>query len=167
MEVILSNCNRFIYRISILHVCGGDPKMPFIRSCTLKYSPRMWRWSCGLPLWNVAETVFSTYVEVILFPSWLDPAITSILHVCGGDPKLPWFFLSRAPYSPRMWRWSCQRHLSTNPFLVFSTYVEVILRINVVLPESSCILHVCGGDPRESSTDTWMNMYSPRMWRWS
>ena len=91
--------------------------------------------------------VFSTYVEVI--PKWINHVNVnlSILHVCGGDPSDKTLTKSSSMYSPRMWRWSCQCLKSTLSYLVFSTYVEVILFIGKKLIENNCILHVCGGDP--------------------
>ena len=48
--------------------------------------------------------VFSTYVEVILFAKDKDCCALSILHVCGGDPHLPYLKYTLSMYSPRMWR---------------------------------------------------------------
>ena len=52
-------------------------------------------------------------------------------------------------------------------YLVFSTYVEVILRMRWLCAAWVCILHVCGGDPRYSWQLKPERQYSPRMWRWS
>ena len=49
--------------------------------------------------------------------------------------------------------------------VVFSTYVEVILRCLNDLQLESCILHVCGGDPVTRSHPYVRFWYSPRMWR--
>ena len=51
--------------------------------------------------------MFSTYVEVILRYGFKPYAQPSVLHVCGGDPKVEIVALFAVP--------------------VFSTYVEVIL----------------------------------------
>ena len=84
MEVILINGPFEISFNCILHVCGGDPKLK--SKATSKLS------------------VFSTYVEVILFILTLKTIPRSILHVCGGDPKLASAEKQLASYSPRMWR---------------------------------------------------------------
>ena len=91
----------------ILHVCGGDP------------------WVCvTLPVLSI---VFSTYVEVIPYGRKRDEALYSILHVCGGDPAERISISTTNRYSPRMWRWSHLLRSAVSVYLVFSTYVEVIL----------------------------------------
>ena len=152
---------------SILHVCGGDPKLFPLAHPQHVYSPRMWRWSLSYCCPPCNAKVFSTYVEVILeFMGNVD-FLASILHVCGGDPwevQEKWSWLL---YSPRMWRWSWLNHCSSYLVLVFSTYVEVILKPYAKFPQTMRILHVCGGDP-SWWVDMWFFVkYSPRMWRWS
>ena len=71
---------------SILHVCGGDPKYDAMYYNDLKYSPRMWRWSRFEFSFIYTARVFSTYVEVILYPVPSESLTKGILHVCGGDP---------------------------------------------------------------------------------
>ena len=73
-------------KLSILHVCGDDPKC--------------------LPRSKLNIKVFSTYVEMIriAFPNHL--ALNGILHVCGDDPEENAELYSVGLYSPRMWRWS-------------------------------------------------------------
>ena len=115
------------YKIGILHVCGGDPVQMRSLQLHFVYSPRMWRWS-----WQAPTIHFS----------WC-----CILHVCGGDPTPPVTLLIRSGYSPRMWRWSYWYFLWVMVTGVFSTYVEVIPRLWSNGSWSSCILHVCGGDP--------------------
>ena len=66
VEVILKLLGLVRYKICILHVCGGDPLIVAFLSWLHKYSPRMWRWSQGEHILLVLNTVFSTYVEVIL-----------------------------------------------------------------------------------------------------
>ena len=46
-----------------------------------------------------------------------------------------------------MWRWSSAHNAIQIWNMVFSTYVEVILDHDNRTSNSSCILHVCGGDP--------------------
>ena len=89
--------------------------------------------------WN-----FGIYRFVIVVISGF---VYCILHVCGGDPIFPDFFLTIFGYSPRMWRWSSVTSSWRKCYQVFSTYVEVIL---TVVPRSVFCLS-----------------YSPRMWRWS
>ena len=152
---------------SILHVCGGDPNASGTISYEQVYSPRMWRWSWIQLIVNVMLTVFSTYVEVIPYSPNLFIKWECILHVCGGDPTPPVTLLIRSGYSPRMWRWSYWYFLWVMVTGVFSTYVEVIPRLWSNGSWSSCILHVCGGDPARAEFYTNFNKYSPRMWRWS
>ena len=52
-------------------------------------------------------------------------------------------------------------------FSVFSTYVEVILKLLRENVGIKGFLHVCGGDPKWLRTLTIQNKFSPRMWRWS
>ena len=71
--------------------------------------------------------------------------LKSFLHVCGGDP--------------------ISRTLKRSSFMVFSTYVEVILSKDGSSATITCFLHVCGGDP---TTKCWLASgvkFSPRMWR--
>ena len=53
---------------------------------------------------RTCQNVFSTYVEVIPTLIDLDLIPLSILHVCGGDPKLTGYEQGEDGYSPRMWR---------------------------------------------------------------
>ena len=66
VEMILCNDNGVKLLDSVLHVCGEDPydTVPYWQGSGC--SPRMWRWSyfkCGFSSEN---SVFSTYVEMIL-----------------------------------------------------------------------------------------------------
>ena len=128
VEVILSPSKIKRLADGILHVCGGDPNLFNFRLYLFWYSPRMWRWSF-YPLWHMMQpTVFSTYVEVIPIILMINRNQISILHVCGGDPASIPANSTKAKYSPRMWRWSLMMAKLKNQSLVFSTYVEVILR---------------------------------------
>ena len=91
----------------------------------------------------------------------------SILHVCGGDPCLIPELRKYLMYSPRMWRWSLSMMTKWQLLMVFSTYVEVILREGIKRITTLCILHVCGGDPKLHQMGRIFGTYSPRMWRWS
>ena len=48
---------------------------------------------------------------------------------------------------------------------VFSTYVEVILSMADQIAARNSILHVCGGDPKQETSQPLPDKYSPRMWR--
>ena len=50
------------------------------------------------------NTVFSTYVEVILISAAKDAEGLGFLHVCGGDPRDGFTLLAMGLFSPRMWR---------------------------------------------------------------
>ena len=67
VEVILAWNLSCAMHLRILHVCGGDPCWSVPCWTVTEYSPRMWRWSHLF--WEVVccLSVFSTYVEVILF----------------------------------------------------------------------------------------------------
>ena len=80
-----------------------------------------------------------------------------ILHVCGGDPwvcPVPFMWIL---YSPRMWRWSWHVRLKVTVVLVFSTYVEVILKVAESDEKPTGILHVCGGDPTNSTEKAYVD----------
>ena len=112
-------------------------------------------------------TVFSTYVEVILQSYRRIPFAVSVLHVCGGDPRVVWSSVLRCRCSPRMWRWSRKANSDAEIDIVFSTYVEVILFWILFSTSGSCVLHVCGGDPSFRKQGHQAVVCSPRMWRWS
>ena len=50
-------------------------------------------------------------------------------------------------------------------FLVFSTYVEMILLWAMSVLHVDSILHVCGDDPKTRQSHIVELVYSPRMWR--
>ena len=66
-----------------------------------------------------------------------------------------------------MWRWSLVKYNAGALKIVFSTYVEMILRLQHVVLLMVRVLHVCGDDPRLWSLQTLYGRCSPRMWRWS
>ena len=167
VEVILLLAHRQGINCSILHVCGGDPFVWICHKILLKYSPRMWRWSWHPRLNQTPSRVFSTYVEVILWPFNFQWIAICILHVCGGDPQVIIEESCRKRYSPRMWRWSWCITIVRIVSLVFSTYVEVIPWDLISFSVWVCILHVCGGDPNFWHFYNPFERYSPRMWRWS
>ena len=157
MEVILKDRHSDAWKYRILHVCGGDP-IRSITDCHIKrYSPRMWRWSSYNRTYALEEPVFSTYVEVIpLMLSIVLPPYC-ILHVCGGDPGLCKKHSPISWYSPRMWRWSHKCPLEMWSRNVFSTYVEVILPLMPSPARFFGILHVCGGDPTNSTEKAYVD----------
>ena len=69
--------------LSIPHVCGGDP--PEVKQPEKE------------------ETVFPTYVGVILSDIGSGLLDAGIPHVCGGDPESPEELMHQTQYSPRMW----------------------------------------------------------------
>ena len=150
----------------ILHVCGGDPAHDLATLFDRGYSPRMWRWSRLVYVQMVKMGVFSTYVEVILGFFSDENSLLCILHVCGGDPNTPAPSNDTPRYSPRMWRWSRAFRILRWAPPVFSTYVEVIPKNGIAAILGNCILHVCGGDPRQRKRCRQGWMYSPRMWRY-
>ena len=66
-----------------------------------------------------------------------------------------------------MWRWSWAGCIDRRYRFVFSTYVEMILLVIIVLLHFFGILHVCGDDPIFLFSIRIASEYSPRMWRWS
>ena len=167
VEMILTQCDYCFAVVRILHVCGDDPKIPPTKSSFRKYSPRMWRWSYNRRNCLNFFHVFSTYVEMIPFSVVVSSLKSSILHVCGDDPKTYHQNLEQQLYSPRMWRWSLSLNNLISVCRVFSTYVEMILVHHTGSFQNKGILHVCGDDPRLGVFLLWKIMYSPRMWRWS
>ena len=158
-------CQR--HTLCILHVCGGDPRGRRQVFKLEMYSPRMWRWSFQLVKIRNHWSVFSTYVEVILYGYFRKRQPSSILHVCGGDPMAFRYYIFGVAYSPRMWRWSLWAVTKNREHEVFSTYVEVILVVGFWIHVKRRILHVCGGDPAIGRELGLSPKYSPRMWRWS
>ena len=43
VEVILKSSQKEVNKLSILHVCGGDPDKWYSLITEVKYSPRVWR----------------------------------------------------------------------------------------------------------------------------
>ena len=167
MEVILIASLANSRNWGFLHVCGGDPETSIFIYDDSQFSPRMWRWSSLLKTAGHYHQVFSTYVEVILFGFVRLFHTICFLHVCGGDP-LPSNLMSFiSKFSPRMWRWSTDAVLAAMQVIVFSTYVEVILRLRCIFNSLVCFLHVCGGDPTTRYKLLIWYLFSPRMWRWS
>ena len=167
VEVIPASPPNTPITMRILHVCGGDPSEARFCNTAILYSPRMWRWSYDGVRGALQIAVFSTYVEVILYPKIQFLARLRILHVCGGDPFPANYYFFLFMYSPRMWRWSCSQLRIADRALVFSTYVEVILKNHSYIVTAESILHVCGGDPVRNCELLIGLLYSPRMWRWS
>ena len=131
----------------------------------LVYSPRVWRSSYASSINAPKLIVFSTYVEVIPSLSVYITLPSCILHVCGGHPTIKKYQILWWEYSPRMWRSSFFAWLSSCKVLVFSTYVEVILRVGLFPTLFFSILHVCGGHPFIGKALFNSILYSPRMWR--
>ena len=151
----------------ILHVCGDDPSSIAEDGSFELYSPRMWRWSYRSISYVLHMPVFSTYVEMILYYIFFVVFIVCILHVCGDDPCFGLPARLYASYSPRMWRWSPYPTNAPSTIIVFSTYVEMILKMTTYSLIYTSILHVCGDDPIASRRHLKRTRYSPRMWRWS
>ena len=147
VEVILSTSTLSVVQLGFLHVCGGDPDLSTYFDHVMRFSPRMWRWSYDYAYRSDREVVFSTYVEVILRVLKPTGTLLCFLHVCGGDPEKVNFANYDRPFSPRMWRWSCGCTHKELVWLVFSTYVEVILTLLGAFTKKQSFLHVCGGDP--------------------
>ena len=127
----------------------------------------MWRWSYFSRLKSNVFSVFSTCVEVILISGTETADFSSILHVCGGDPKWKPSGSFTILYSPRVWRWSYGFAEPDIKTIVFSTCVEVIPSLSTSSINSWSILHVCGGDPTFCLKINTFLKYSPRVWRWS
>ena len=147
VEVILVMSSSAEMMSGFLHVCGGDPATYLRNLISNRFSPRMWRWSYNTQNALIFPHVFSTYVEVILCFVFGNISNVGFLHVCGGDPGCQPQALTVVVFSPRMWRWSRSCRSILMNFLVFSTYVEVILSFGWFLLLKS--------------------PFSPRMWRWS
>ena len=106
VEMILSVTLIFPSTLSVLHVCGDDPKASRLLTVASGCSPRMWRWSYDYDPYLLEVEVFSTYVEMILTRSQFPLTMLCVLHVCGDDPIWLQSIDMMLKCSPRMWRWS-------------------------------------------------------------
>ena len=128
-------------------------------------SPRPWRCFCQSHDPKARCLVFSTSVEVFLQPGAGARFVSSLLHVRGGvssrRPNAKRVRLS----SPRPWRCFPRQLRSWRNHRVFSTSVEVFLK--VPQPRVTCrgLLHVRGGVSRSASGLPAVMMSSPRPWR--
>ena len=147
VEVILKYTFFLMVASRFLHVCGGDPEIIASYNNLSEFSPRMWRWSLLQAQQLTTVIVFSTYVEVILTSDKNTLINLRFLHVCGGDPTINFTWTIIFLFSPRMWRWSLPLAMKCQSGLVFSTYVEVILKLSLAITTYLSFLHVCGGDP--------------------
>ena len=112
VEVILTFNDNSESKTNFLHVCGGDPMNHYRNTKFYQFSPRMWRWS---PTSHLVRS------RILYF-----------LHVCGGDPKIMLVSCFSSRFSPRMWRWSYQELAAKYADNIFSTYVEVILKMELI-----------------------------------
>ena len=167
VEVILTCEFSIPARSCFLHVCGGDPLQSVLNVVERWFSPRMWRWSQFYWRHVIRNSVFSTYVEVILLTCVDVKDRKGFLHVCGGDPNNGESYIVPFEFSPRMWRWSWMGETTMKNRIVFSTYVEVILQGIAYEDYFKRFLHVCGGDPIGINSSLCITQFSPRMWRWS
>ena len=90
-----------------LHVCGGVSGTKLSDWAQRKFSPRMWRCFGDQADELLADLIFSTYVEVFLWPLGLRPANMNFLHVCGGVSPPVERVVAVTEFSPRMWRCFC------------------------------------------------------------
>ena len=91
------------------------------------------------------NTVFSTYVEMFLIHAEHYRVIMSFLHVCGDVSSGAYQSYLDCMFSPRIWRCFRQKVQEWTKVQVFSTYVEMFLKLFINL---SSLLK-----------------FSPRMWR--
>ena len=152
-------------RADFLHVCGGVSNAKVLFVLRGRFSPRMWRCFQTDDVVTGNTEIFSTYVEVFLryqADSFLD---FYFLHVCGGVSEALIQAIETREFSPRMWRCFSILTVRLNENQIFSTYVEVFLRIERLYVAPCDFLHVCGGVSIKRSVLPRSFEFSPRMWR--
>ena len=95
----------------------------------------------------------------------IDNIVAAFLHVCGGVSISVFVRCLFTLFSPRMWRCFCRWASRKARHQLFSTYVEVFLRISFITPLSLTFLHVCGGVSKIQRSCMDGFNFSPRMWR--
>ena len=90
---------------------------------------------------------------------------TSLLHVRGGVSNRPFTIFILTLSSPRPWRCFCESGCTDVQYGVFSTSVEVFLKLITSSRYSSSLLHVRGGVSAHAHDSRTRTQSSPRPWR--
>ena len=127
-----------------LHARGDVSDLAKKAMSELRFSPRTWRCFYRLYTFLCYIRVFSTHVEMFLRAL---PAVLStvrFLHA-RGDVSYFWPFSFRfGMFSPRTWRCFSEVSMQLRCLDVFSTHVEMFLRLIWIFLRSICFLHARG-----------------------
>ena len=163
--MFLSHRSGKVSKIRFLHVRGGVSASSSYCAYLSSFSPRAWRCFYRNSTKKRQTRVFSTCVEVFLYRG-LDRLLSiCFLHVRGGVSAGFQGIRGKKKFSPRAWR--CfridkARGLATR---VFSTCVEVFLRVYEIERERHRFLHVRGGVSYAFGQKKLIGEFSPRAWR--
>ena len=128
-------------------------------------SPRPWRCFFRHLDLSAATEVFSTSVEVFLAISGAVRLLPLLLHVRGGVSQASRIIGGSSVSSPRPWRCFLHGPRVHRRQHVFSTSVEVFLRISLDVAPQLRLLHVRGGVSPGRSRNFVRRVSSPRPWR--
>ena len=153
------------FTLSLLHVRGGVSPHGTPHCGRFGSSPRPWRCFSRKNLNSARKTVFSTSVEVFPLTGCSSLQNSGLLHVRGGVSLAVVRFDLDSVSSPRPWRcFQRQPHVSL-PFSVFSTSVEVFLKLRYGKLIKFRLLHVRGGVSHFPQFVCFDRSSSPRPWR--
>ena len=128
-----------------LHVRGGVSSIIFIAIVVVVFSPRAWRCFPRPQSSGQGKEVFSTCVEVFLILTGTVLRTGRFLHVRGGVSFIISSHCCRNAFSPRAWRCFLVHPPRRARQKVFSTCVEVFLKILLLGFARTSFLHVRGG----------------------
>ena len=165
VEVFLSRVLIIETIFNFLHVCGGVSNWFSDLPAEVRFSPRMWRCFLSEKQHSGSSMIFSTYVEVFLNRQCTPSQKSDFLHVCGGVSPPVERVVAVTEFSPRMWRCFFKDDCDIHTIIIFSTYVEVFLRLMSVVKTRWNFLHVCGGVSAFQPSVLDSQRFSPRMWR--
>ena len=165
VEVFLRKGTQSIVISRLLHVRGGVSRSHGHKTAIPVSSPRPWRCFYRDCLEFSFARVFSTSVEVFPLTVLIVLKRACLLHVRGGVSKAGSLLESAMRSSPRPWRCFQSTLGLLSGVTVFSTSVEVFLRIGFSLSSASSLLHVRGGVSVNKKKVTARIESSPRPWR--
>ena len=165
MEVFLKVDTSLWSESGLLHVRGGVSGIGVLAGILSGPSPRPWRCFFRRIFCVVNYVVFSTSVEVFLLRFSWRIHHTGLLHVRGGVSLHPGIAVVLELSSPRPWRCFQRADDAALGGQVFSTSVEVFLRLENSLAEPLGLLHVRGGVSAVKKKIDRELKSSPRPWR--
>ena len=165
MEVFLIKSRGIYCNLCFLHASGGVSNFRVLLLFLRMFSPRQWRCFSIAIFKNLKLNVFSTPVEVFLKKTGKNDYAKCFLHASGGVSVLVICITFFLLFSPRQWR--CFEALKNLLFIpqVFSTPVEVFLKIAYTKEGKKGFLHASGGVSCGSGSLRNNGEFSPRQWR--